>query len=89
MQGEKRFLDVFKKYMPSEEKCALLDRGHSLKVRYTRSPEPLRFEVELSFDAHEDAELIYEIEDECRTLYGAESFKLLPHFNEIHILPPL
>ena len=40
----------------------------------------MRFEVELSFSTHEDAEIIYEIEDECRELYGAESFKILPHF---------
>ena len=80
MQGEKSFVEVFKKYQPSDEKLSLLDRAHSLKVRFTRPPEPLRVEVELSFDAHEDAEIIYEIEDECRTLYNAESFKILPHF---------
>jgi CheY-like chemotaxis protein len=40
----------------------------------------MRVEVELSFDTHVDPMLIYEIEDECRTLYGAESFKILPHF---------
>ncbi len=78
MQAEKKFFDVFSRYTPSEEKRELLLRAHSAKFRYTR--DPMRVEVDLSFDSHEDAELIYEIEDECRILYNAESFKILPHF---------
>ncbi len=76
--ADKSFFDVFLRYKPNEDKRALLNRAHDARFRYTK--EPMRVEVELSFDAHEDAELIYEIEDECRTLYGAESFKILPHF---------
>ncbi len=75
---DKNFFEVFKKYAPTEEKCRLLLRGHSNKYRYTKSP--MRVEIDMFFDSHEDAELIYEIEDECRVLYGAESFKILPHF---------
>ncbi len=78
MTAEKRFFDVFGKYKPTDEKAELLMRGHSAKFRYSK--EPMRVEVELTFDSHEDAETIYEIEDECRELYGAESFKILPHF---------
>ena len=78
MQPEKKFFDVFSRYKPSEEKRELLNRGHSARFRYTK--DPMRVEVDLSFDSHEDAELIYEIEDECRELYSAESFKILPHF---------
>ena len=78
MGGEKKFFDVFARYKPSAEKRALLERGHSARFRYTK--DPMRVEVDLSFDSHEDAELIYEIEDECRELYLAESFKILPHF---------
>ena len=78
MKVEKRFFDVFSRYKPTKEKAELLNRGHSAKFRYTK--EPMRVEVELSFDSREDAELIYEIEDECRELYSAESFKILPHF---------
>ena len=76
--AEKKFLDVFSRYTPSDEKRELLSRAHSAKFRYTR--EPMRVEVELSFDSHEEPELIYDIEDECRELYRAESFKILPHF---------
>ena len=79
MAAEKRFLDVFLRYKPSEEKAALLDRAHSAKIRYSK--DPMRVEVELSFDTHEPAELLYEIEDECRELYSAQSFKILPHFS--------
>ena len=78
MANEKGFFDVFKRYTPSEEKRELLLRAHSAKFRYSKNP--VRVEVELSFDSHEDAELIYQIEDECRTLYEADSFKILPHF---------
>ena len=78
MALEKKFFDVFSRYNPSEEKTALLERAKNARFRYTR--EPMRVEIELTFDSHEDAELIYEIEDECRELYGAESFKILPHF---------
>ncbi len=75
---EKKFSDVFARYKPEGEKKELLSRAHSARFRYTK--EPMRVEVDLSFDSHEDAELIYEIEDECRTLYSADSFKILPHF---------
>ena len=78
MTAEKRFLDVFTRYKPSDEKAALLDRAKSASFRYSK--DPMRVEVELTFDSHEDAELIYAIEDECRELYGAQSFKILPHF---------
>ena len=78
MSGGKRFFEVFGRYKPSEEKAELLSRAHSERYKYQK--EPMRVEVDLSFDTHEDAELIYEIEDECRELYGAESFKILPHF---------
>ena len=75
---KKTFLEVFRRYEPDERKRALLLRATDASFRYTK--EPMRVEVDLSFDAHEDAELIYEIEDECRELYSAESFKILPHF---------
>ena len=78
MAGEKGFFDVFKKYKPSQEKRELLLRAHSASFRY--STNPMRVEVELSFNSHEEAELIYEIEEECRELYDADSFKILPHF---------
>ena len=78
MANEKGFFDVFKKYSPSREKRELLLRAYSPSFRYSK--DPIRVEVELSFHHHEDAELIYEIEDECRTLYEADSFKILPHF---------
>ena len=75
---QKNFFDVFARYKPSEEKRALLERGKNAKFRYIK--EPMRVEVELDFDLHEDAELLYEIEDECREFYNAESFRILPHF---------
>ena len=72
------FFDVFKRYAPDEKKRALLNRAHSAQFRYKK--DPMQVEVDISFDSHEDPELIYEIEDECRTLYGAATFKILPHF---------
>ena len=78
MAAEKKFLDVFLRYKPSDEKAALLDRATKASFRYSK--EPMRVEVELTFESHEDPALIYDIEDECRELYNAESFKILPHF---------
>ena len=79
MAQNKGFFDVFTRYTPSEEKRALLLRGIDAKFRYKKEPA-MQVEVELSFSSHEDAETIYEIEDECRELYGAASFKIIPHF---------
>ncbi len=76
--ADKKFLEIFKKYNPSKEKRELLERAVSSDFRWTK--EPMRVEVELSFNTRESAELIYEIEDECRELYSAEVFKILPHF---------
>ncbi len=75
---EKRFFDVFIKYNPTPEKRELLMRGENAQFRYSKNP--MRVEVELTFNQHEDALLIYDIEDECREFYGAESFKIFPHF---------
>ena len=74
----KGFFDVFTRYKPALEKRNLLESATDAKFRYTKAP--MRVEVELSFAKHVDAEILYEIEDECRTLYNAESFKIFPHF---------
>ena len=76
----KSFFDVFKKYTPTEEKRALLSRATNCVFRYRK--DPMRVEVELWFDSHEDAMALCEIEDECLTLYGGESFRIFPHFPE-------
>ena len=80
MQTEKKFFDVFSRYAPSEEKRELLLRAHTARFRYTK--EPMRVEVDLSFDSHEDAELIYEIADDCREIYSFASMAIMPHFPE-------
>ena len=65
MPEERHFFDVFKLYgesHPSADKRALLESATDVKVKmFSRSP--LRTEVQLSFPAHADPELIYEIED--------------------------
>ena len=76
--AEKSFLEIFGRYVPTKDKRTLLESVLSTKVKYQK--EPMRVEAELSFATHVEAELIYEIEDECRALYSAESFKILPHF---------
>ena len=64
--AEKSFLEIFQRYNPTKDKRALLESVVGTKVKYQK--EPMRVEVELSFSAHVDAELIYEIEDDCRAL---------------------
>ena len=77
-QNSKSFLEIFTRYSPDMDKRDLLERGYNIRPR--KSVEPLRIEVDITFNSHEDAELIYDIEDECRKLYTAQSFKILPHF---------
>ena len=79
MAEKKTFFDVFTRYQPNDDKRALLLRAVDSRFRYKRDPA-IQFEVELFFNSHEDAENLYEIEDECRALYGATSFKIIPHF---------
>ncbi len=78
MANEKGFLEVFTRYTPREDKRLVLESATGAAFRYSK--EPVRFEVDLSFPSHVDADILYEIEDECRALYSAESFKIIPHF---------
>ncbi len=80
MSEFKRFFEVFTRYAPADKKRELLSRAENAVYRYSK--DPMRVEVELWFSSREDSELIYEIEDECRELYSAASFKILPHFPE-------
>ena len=74
--ANKRFLDIFTRYSPDMDKRDLLERGYNILPR--KSLNPLRIEVDITFDTHEFAELIYDIEDDCRKIYHAQSFKILP-----------
>ena len=76
--SKKSFFDVFLRYKPSDEKRNILNSATDASFRYSK--DPMRVEVELSFDTHVDPMLIYEIEDECCALYNAASFKIIPHF---------
>lgn len=74
----KGFFDVFTRYKPDGEKRALLESATGASFKYKKNP--FIVEVELNFDRHQPAELLYEIEDECSSLYGAERFRIIPHF---------
>ena len=74
----KGFFDVFTRYNPDKKKRTVLESATDAGFKYQK--QPMRVEVELTFDRHYDADIFYDIEDECRTLYNAESFKILPHF---------
>ena len=75
---ERGFFDFFKRYSPDMDKRDLLERGYNVRPRVSK--EPPMVEVDISFRSHEDAELIYDIEDECKNFYQMVSFKILPHF---------
>ena len=72
------FFDVFKRYKPDANKQKLLESAAGAVFRYKQ--DPMQVEVELTFTEHYPAEILYEIEDECRLLYEAASFKIIPHF---------
>ncbi len=77
---QKRFFDIFKQYAPSEEKRAALCQGVFVRPPHKVGGDPLRWEAELSFPEHVDAELLYEAEEECAEVYGMTSVRLFPHF---------
>ena len=74
------FFDIFKRYNPTSEKRELLSSAKDASFKYKQNP--MQVEVELYFDKHYPAITLYEIEDECRMLYEAASFKIIPHFPE-------
>ncbi len=79
MNTPKSFLQIFNRYLPSDRQRQMLDRGESIKVRFTKEP-PLRFEVDITFKEHEDFTLLRSVEDEVGSLYGAASFRIFPHY---------
>ncbi len=75
---KKKFSDWFWRYKPTYIQSEVLKRGYNESVRYSK--QPLRVEVDIYFDEHQDADILYDIEDECRKVYSAESFRIFPHF---------
>ena len=78
--AEKTFFDIFKRYAPTAEKRAAL-----ADAVFVRNPKKIMgdeksWELELNFPRHVDAELLYEIADECRELYEMRVIRILPHF---------
>ncbi|MBO5789378.1 MAG: PolC-type DNA polymerase III [Clostridia bacterium] len=79
MEDIKRFFDIFKKYTPStSDKRALLEKAKQCTARYQK--DPMRVEVTLEFDDLVNQNTLYAIEEECRTLYSAASFRIFPHY---------
>ena len=75
----KGFFDIFTRYNPDNAKRAVLESATEVRHKIL-CRAPLRVEVNLNIPYHVDADVFYEIEDECRLLYSAEVFKLLVHF---------
>ena len=78
MNETKSFLEIFKRYLPSDAQRRMLEDGKNLRVRYMKGP--LRFEVEMDFDEHVDAELLDATASELRAIYHAASFRIFPHY---------
>ncbi len=81
MEPIKTFLDIFKRYTPSEDKRAALRDARVVRGPKKVQGDDLRWEVELYFPHHVDAELLYEIADECADTYQMTSIRILPHFD--------
>ena len=75
---EKGFFEVFSRYHPAPEKLDALERARVSTLRYDK--ENGRIEAEIVSDRWIDAEMLYEVADECCVLYGVASFRLFPHF---------
>ena len=78
----KTFLEVFSRYNPEGKKRELIDRIVNAEFRYLKTEQGLRIEVNAYFNQHEDAEIIYEIADDCRDIYSFASMNIMPHFPE-------
>ena len=74
----KNFFDCFKRYRPNNDIYTALSRAYRVVPRYQK--DPFCVEVDLYFSEHIDALELYLAEDECRALYEAQVFKILPHF---------
>ncbi len=75
---EKGFFEVFSRYHPAPEKLDALENARVSTLRYDK--ENGRIEVEIVSERWIDAETIYEVADECCTLYAVASFRIFPHF---------
>lgn len=78
MGQTKTFFEVFSKYQPSEEKLLALAGSGVSALRFDRDNG--RVEIELTAPAPIDADILYDLADECRVLYGLSSFRIFPHF---------
>lgn len=82
--GERKFLEVFRRYEPREEYRALLMTATHADIRLCRAPggedRIERVEADLYFATHQDARALYAMEDELCHLYGAKSFRLFPKY---------
>ena len=56
----------------------MLDSGKNMRVRYMK--QPIRFEVEMDFDEHQDPELLSATASEVQAIYEAASFRFFPHY---------
>ncbi|MBQ7377153.1 MAG: PolC-type DNA polymerase III [Clostridia bacterium] len=77
--SSKGFFEIFSRYRTEGEKARLLNDAKNIKVRVCK--QPLRVEVDADFDAHQNPDLLYQIESELCTLYKALSFRIFPHYD--------
>ena len=56
----------------------MLDSGKNMRVCYMK--QPIRFEVEMDFDEHQDPELLSATAGEVQAIYEAASFRFFPHY---------
>ncbi len=75
---EKGFFEVFSRYSPAPEKKNALQGARVTSLRYDKNNG--RIEADIALEQWIEAELIYEIADECCALYGAASFRIFPRF---------
>ena len=75
----KSFFEIFKRYCPAPDLYAVLSRAETVKLsRFDR--DAMIVEVDLYYTAHEDPIFFYLAEEECRLLYEAQVFRIIPHF---------
>ncbi len=77
------FRSLFPRYEPSGKHAELLTHASNIVRRIKRDADTNQLravEVHADFDLYIESEDLWMIEEECRTLYELESFRIFPHF---------
>ena len=78
MDNQKNFLEIFKRYSPSQEHRDILLKASNIRAR--KDSERRMVEVYAFFSDLIPKQVLYAIEDEIRDAYSLESVRIFPSY---------